>query len=229
MPHSTSEFARFAPLASVLWCVALLAGCAAEPAPRPAYVPPPQSLNKPLKPVDEARRDRIGDVGDESAEAAAGVRGLTFAQFQQCMEQKAAIKATHHHLGGVGSALDTQKKSIDEEDLALNKARTSINPADGHAIDAFNVRVRKQHELVRTLNKQVADYNAEVEKSRAAHGAFSLNCAKRPFRSSDIERLPTELQSVAREDIEDFDLPAFFTDDPAPRPAAKHSDLDLDY
>lgn len=217
-------------VAFVVALVALLAGCATDPAPRPAYTPPPSKLNTPVKPVDEVREERLGDVADTSSEAAAaGVRGLTFEEFRQCMLRKADIKSVQQRLGQASPVLDKRKKSIEQEDLALNQLRKTIDPSNGGAVDAYNARLHKQHELVRVFNAQIERYNGEVEQGRTLHRAYSLGCAERPFRSTDIDRLPPELQSVAREDLSDFDLPVYYTDDPPPAPKAGSADLDLSY
>ncbi|MBX9604772.1 MAG: hypothetical protein K2Y51_01030 [Gammaproteobacteria bacterium] len=170
-----------------------------------------------------------GVEGDTDDIEFSGVRGLTFEEFQTCMEQKAALKQLTRRLTGLQPTLDGEQKLIATEEAALGKARASIDPSDGRAVDGFNARLGRQHEHVRAFNRQVNEFNAEVDKQRRARGSFALNCAKRPFRASDVERLPPELREVANEDVEDFDLPAYFTDTPPPPKQPKAADLDLSY
>lgn len=202
--------------------ISALAGCAAEAPPRASHTPPPGPAAPPSA--------RLGGVEGGAADLElSGVRGLTFEEFQTCMKQKAGLKQLTRRLTDLQPAIDREHKLIASEEAALTVARASINPTDGSAVDGFNARLGKQHERVRAFNRQVNDFNREVDKHRAERGSFSLNCAKRPFRTTDVELLPPELRAVASEDVEDFDLPAYFSDTPPPPKQPKAADLDLDF
>ena len=193
--------------------------------------------NTPVHPVDEPEprveqaRSRVAEVDDDlEADNKAGVRGLTFEQFRQCMELKASIVHRNNMHSAASRTLKEQKNRIDAEERAMEEARGKILPGEESAVFAFNARVKKQRIKMQAFNQQIDAYNAEVKKTKTAGQSFSVGCADRPFRTNDIERLPPELQVVAKDGTEHFDLPAYFSDDPPPTPRPEAvKNLDLNY
>lgn len=210
-PLSPTRLAR-------LLLLAALAGCAAEPGPNGPYAPVPD-LSPDLTIETPRARLRGAQTGPDDV-GLAGVRGLTFEEFHACMVQKAALKTEHQRLQAREPVIDGLEKLLEDEDQALERARAAIDPSDGRAVAGFNARIERQHAKLRDFNQQVNEFNGEIDKARTAQGVYSLNCTRRPFRTTDVERLPPELRGVASEDMEDFDLPAYFTDTP---PAASAS------
>lgn len=220
----------------MLAAAALLAACADEGGPRAPYVAPPGTLNTAAQPekastaaagTPRARLGKLDAQGNEENEA--GVRGLSFDEFQKCMELKASIKQAGTDLGVASKSLEDQKSRIDAEDKAMDEARGRINPGEESAVFAYNSRVKKQQSAVRSYNERVHSYNADVATAKTQGQAFTLNCAERPFRTTDIDRLPESLREIAKNGTEKFDLPVYFSDDPPAKSNPSAADLDPHY
>lgn len=195
----STEFRRAA-----LVLVITLAGCASPPP------PPTISINRPKHPVEDpqARQGSLDTQAEQSGSA--GVRGMNYEELLSCMKRKLALKTLDQQLkNGVG-AINAQKKSVSAAEAAIETSRSKINFTSQAAVDGFNSKVNAHHGSVRTFNQSIEHYNAEVAKMKTQNQAYTVGCVNRPFKQSDAELLPAELQALSKENVSSFDLPVYF-------------------
>ena len=83
---------------------------------------------------------------------------------------------------------------------------------------AFNGRIAKYHDSARALNTDVGAYNDAATSFGTEANAHTIKCSNRPYRDSDLAKLPENLRALVSKDSQPFDLPAVFDDEPGRGP-----------
>ncbi len=184
---------------------AVMTGCAA-PSPAPSNPAPPAS--PPAEPLGMS--EEIGSATGTAA--AAGVRGMSFAEVQSCAKDALAIDSEKAGLDKTHKALNAEQAGIKALGEGIETSRSKIDATIEADVDAFNAKVRDHRDKIVALNTSIDEYNVAIGAMENRLKAYNLNCSNRPYRQSDTEKLSEAERKAFAEGATSFDLPTYFED-----------------
>lgn len=140
---------------------------------------------------------------------------LSREQLASCAGLVKALRSEAPRLTGLSQRYDQRRDFIDSRSAALQAERKTLDPDD--LSKGLDFRQRMQQHTAETVefNQQVDALKRDVTAINLSRDRYDLECARRPYRRSDLEALPAEDAAAMRAGLAGVQVPYL---DPAASP-----------
>lgn len=142
-----------------------------------------------------------------AAPAQADNAPLELATLRNCASQVQQLRSDATRLNANTAQLDVRRTALDRRSAALQAETAQLDRDNLRATLDLQQR-RKQH------NDELLAFNAEIARHRQAIVAvnqvkqrYAQDCADRPYRRADFQRLPADAQAAMRAGLDDIEVP----------------------
>lgn len=171
-----------------------LSGCA------PTQVRNNQAIDPDIVPMS-------GFGGNAASGSLVGVKPLTLEELTQCAvmidkanKYSAQLKVRHTEIASKNAKLKAQVKHIDAW-------RPRVNTRSLKQVKAFNSAISQNRSAISQFNAVVQGYNVKVNEFNSRNNDFTISCAQRSYRQSDVVRLAADLRLAVESKSEKSDIP----------------------
>jgi hypothetical protein len=139
--------------------------------------------------------------------AQAQVEPLSAGALAQCASKVQQLRMEAPQLLARSEQSDLQRESIRQRQQALTEEAQGIGSEDLRAGLDYSERRRLLNEEASAFNIAMAQLRAEIDAINVVKQHYHANCAQRPYRRSDFERLTVEAQAAMRAGLEGIEVP----------------------
>jgi uncharacterized protein (DUF342 family) len=156
----------------------------------------------------------ISNLGETNKSSSLiGVKPMSFEELTDCAKKAEEMRKNSIILKSSLTELALKKESLKKENVKLETDRASMDKYNTKAVISFNKRIEQNSAALSELNGEVNHYNKKILEENTQQNEFNINCAKRPYRYSDLSRLTIDIRHAIESISEKSDIPLMQEED----------------
>ena len=120
-----------------------------------------------------------------AAKPAAKTALLSPEQLRECLDQERRLQSETNEASKQKDALEAEKDALKRTGTALSEERTTVDPVNVEAMEAFNAKALANDRLIDAYEGKVAAFNARAEAMKTTRDGFLRQCDKRRYDERD--------------------------------------------
>ena len=125
----------------------------------------------------------------------------------RCASKVEHLRSEAPRLLARSDAADVQRESIRQRQQAMSEEARGIGSDDLRAGLDYSERRRLLNEEARAFNAGIEGLRREIDAINVVKQQYHAQCAQRPYRRADFERLSQAAQAAMRAGLEGIEVP----------------------
>lgn len=142
---------------------------------------------------------------------------LTLDALSRCASQVQTLRSESERITRASAAMDQRRDAINERSAQLERERDQPTGDDLASGLEFQQRMIKHQTQVVMFNSEIESLRGEITALNALKFDYEQRCARRPYKRSDLEKLPQADQQAMRTGLNDVKVPYIDPESPPPR------------